>query len=102
MPGPEPASKPSMPALGRLPLLLLLALWGCTAAPPAATPPPAPRAAAPTAPANPPPALPPSTRSETRQSLHVMNLLGYGPRPGDLEAVRRIGVAAWIEAQLQP
>lgn len=99
MSAPGPASKPSMPALGRLPLLLLLALWGCTAAPPAATPPPAPRAAAPTAPAS---ALPPSSLSETRQALHVLNRLGYGPRPGDLEAVRRIGVAAWIEAQLQP
>ncbi|MBI4010712.1 MAG: DUF1800 domain-containing protein [Candidatus Rokubacteria bacterium] len=86
-----------MRASRRWPLLLLLALWGCTAAPPGATPPAAPPAVVPGAATRPPTSL-----SETQQVLHALNRLGYGPRPGDLEAVRRLGVAAWIEAQLQP
>lgn len=98
MAAPAAASKPSMPVLGRLPLLLLLALWGCAVATPAPTRAPAPaRGEAPA-----PPALPPTSLAESQQAMHVLNRLGYGPRPGDLEAVRRAGVAAWIEAQLQP
>jgi uncharacterized protein (DUF1800 family) len=31
-----------------------------------------------------------------------LNRLGYGPRPGDVEAVRGLGVRGWIERQLQP
>jgi uncharacterized protein (DUF1800 family) len=86
----------------RLALLLSLVLaWGCAAPTPPRPTPPAPPAAAPAA----PPAatlLPPTTLSEPRQILHVLDRLGYGPRPGDVEAVRRMGVAAWIEAQLHP
>ncbi len=37
-----------------------------------------------------------------RRILHVLNRLGFGPRPGDVERVREIGVARWIEAQLEP
>jgi uncharacterized protein (DUF1800 family) len=33
---------------------------------------------------------------------HVLNRLTFGPRPGDVEAVERIGLAAWIERQLHP
>jgi uncharacterized protein (DUF1800 family) len=40
--------------------------------------------------------------SDTAQIVHVLNRLGYGPRPGDIEAVRRVGVRAWIARQLQP
>jgi uncharacterized protein (DUF1800 family) len=84
----------------RLALLLLLALaWGCAAPAPPRPATPAPSVAAPTAPAV---VLPPTTLPETRQVLHVLDRLGYGPRPGDVEAVRRLGVAAWIEAQLHP
>jgi uncharacterized protein (DUF1800 family) len=81
----------------RLVLLLLVLAWGCAAP----TPPPAsaPPVAAPAAPGE---GLPPTTLSETRQILHVLDRLGYGPRPGDVEALRRRGVAAWIEAQLHP
>ncbi len=32
----------------------------------------------------------------------MLNRLGYGPRPGDVAAVRTLGVAAWIERQLHP
>jgi uncharacterized protein (DUF1800 family) len=34
--------------------------------------------------------------------LHAMNRLAYGPRPGDVERVRQIGLAKWIDQQLAP
>jgi uncharacterized protein (DUF1800 family) len=37
-----------------------------------------------------------------QQILHVLNRLAYGPRPGDVERVRRMGIAAYIERQLSP
>ncbi len=46
--------------------------------------------------------LPKSTLSEDRQITHALNRLGYGPRPGDLERVRQIGLGRWIERQLEP
>jgi uncharacterized protein (DUF1800 family) len=40
--------------------------------------------------------------SEEQRILHVLNRLGFGARPGDVERVRRIGVERYIEEQLQP
>ncbi len=37
-----------------------------------------------------------------KQPVHVLNRLGYGPRPGDVENVRRMGTEAWIRQQLNP
>src|SRR5215471_1371035 len=37
-----------------------------------------------------------------RQIVHVLSRLTYGPRPGDLERVRTMGVSAWIDRQLRP
>src|SRR5205823_2857117 len=34
--------------------------------------------------------------------LHVLNRLAFGPRPGDVEAVRSMGLDRWIDAQLHP
>ncbi len=34
--------------------------------------------------------------------LHAMNRLAYGPRPGDVERVKQMGLAKWIEQQLAP
>ena len=34
--------------------------------------------------------------------VHVLNRIGYGPRPGDIERVRRIGIDAYIDQQLHP
>jgi uncharacterized protein (DUF1800 family) len=34
--------------------------------------------------------------------LHALNRLAYGPRPGDVERVRQMGLAKWIEQQLSP
>jgi uncharacterized protein (DUF1800 family) len=37
-----------------------------------------------------------------KQALHALNRLTFGPRPGDAERVRRLGVEKWIRQQLQP
>jgi uncharacterized protein (DUF1800 family) len=34
--------------------------------------------------------------------LHALNRVTYGPRPGDVERVRAIGLAAYLEQQLAP
>jgi uncharacterized protein (DUF1800 family) len=33
---------------------------------------------------------------------HALNRLAYGPRPGEVDRVRQIGLGAWIEQQLNP
>ena len=33
-------------------------------------------------------------------ALHALNRLAYGPRPGEVDSVARIGVMRWIESQL--
>jgi uncharacterized protein (DUF1800 family) len=40
--------------------------------------------------------------SEQQRALHVLNRLGYGPRPGDVKRVVAMGVNRYIEAQLNP
>ena len=37
-----------------------------------------------------------------QQILHALDRLTYGPRPGDLEAVKKMGLKKWIDAQLHP
>jgi uncharacterized protein (DUF1800 family) len=39
---------------------------------------------------------------DDRAIVHVLNRLGFGPAPGDVERVRRIGLEAYIDQQLQP
>lgn len=34
--------------------------------------------------------------------VHVLNRIGYGPRPGDIARVRKTGLRAYIDAQLRP
>jgi uncharacterized protein (DUF1800 family) len=46
--------------------------------------------------------LPASPLTPEQQILHALNRLGYGPRPGDVERVRRMGLASYIEGQLAP
>jgi uncharacterized protein (DUF1800 family) len=43
-----------------------------------------------------------SSIEQEQRPLHALNRLGFGPRPGDLENVRRIGVDRWIDQQLHP
>lgn len=40
--------------------------------------------------------------TEQQRALHVLNRLGYGPSPGDLEHIRQIGVDRYIDEQLHP
>jgi len=37
-----------------------------------------------------------------QQAVHVLNRLAFGPRPGDVERVRRMGVQQYIDEQLHP
>ena len=46
--------------------------------------------------------LPISELTENEAILHALNRLGYGPRPGDLERVKRMGLENWVERQLHP
>jgi uncharacterized protein (DUF1800 family) len=36
------------------------------------------------------------------RALHALNRLTFGPRPGDIDAVRAMGLKRWFEAQLNP
>jgi len=40
--------------------------------------------------------------SADRRIVHVLNRLTFGPRPGDVDEVRKAGVEKWIDLQLHP
>jgi uncharacterized protein (DUF1800 family) len=40
--------------------------------------------------------------TKDEQILHVLDRLTYGPRPGDVEAVKKMGLKKWIDLQLHP
>src|SRR5690349_20231668 len=40
--------------------------------------------------------------SKDLRVIHALNRLTFGPRPGDIERVRRMGVEKWIDLQLHP
>jgi uncharacterized protein (DUF1800 family) len=40
--------------------------------------------------------------SKDKQILHVLNRMTFGPRPGDADRVRGLGVEKWIRQQVQP
>jgi uncharacterized protein (DUF1800 family) len=46
--------------------------------------------------------LPITELSADEAILHALNRLAYGPRPGDVEGVRQMGLAKWIDQQLNP
>ncbi len=46
--------------------------------------------------------LPIKDLTEEEAITHALNRLGYGPRPGDIERVERIGLENWIQKQLHP
>ena len=79
--------------------LVVLAGAACSSAPPPRRAVEAPAPAPGPAPSL---TLPASPLSEEQRVLHALNRLGYGPRPGDVERVRRTGLAAYIEQQLSP
>ena len=40
--------------------------------------------------------------SPDRQIIHALNRLTFGPRPGDIDEVRKLGLNKWIALQLHP
>lgn len=42
------------------------------------------------------------TLTEDQQCLQVLNRITFGPKPGDLDRVKKMGVRAFIEEQLDP
>jgi len=45
---------------------------------------------------------PPGLPAEEARIVHALQRLTFGPRPGDLEAVRSMGLEAWMDRQLHP
>jgi uncharacterized protein (DUF1800 family) len=43
-----------------------------------------------------------ATALDQAEALHVLNRLAFGPAPGDLDRVTRMGASAWIAEQLHP
>jgi uncharacterized protein (DUF1800 family) len=41
-------------------------------------------------------------RPDVKTITHVLNRIGFGPRPGDVERVQQLGLAAYIDQQLRP
>jgi uncharacterized protein (DUF1800 family) len=46
--------------------------------------------------------LPITELTEDQAILHALNRLAYGPRPGDVERIRQMGLAKWIDQQMNP
>ncbi|MGA8871305.1 MAG: DUF1800 domain-containing protein [Candidatus Acidiferrales bacterium] len=46
--------------------------------------------------------LPITQLTEDEATLHALNRLGYGPRPGDVARVEQMGLDKWIDQQLDP
>jgi uncharacterized protein (DUF1800 family) len=46
--------------------------------------------------------LPITELSVDQAILHALNRLAYGPRPGEVERIRQMGLAKWIDQQLDP
>src|SRR5271166_4578812 len=46
--------------------------------------------------------LPITELTEDEAILHALNRLAYGPRPSDVEHIRQMGLAKWIDHQLEP
>ena len=40
--------------------------------------------------------------AKDQEILHALNRLTFGPRPGDVEAVQKMGLKKWIDQQLHP
>src|ERR1039457_4244013 len=46
--------------------------------------------------------LPITELTEDQAILHALNRLAYGPRPGDADRIRQMGLEKWIDQQLHP
>src|SRR5262249_49873271 len=40
--------------------------------------------------------------NEDQKILHLLNRAGFGPRPGDIERVKRMGIEQYLNQQLHP
>lgn len=40
--------------------------------------------------------------TQDQKIIHLLNRIGYGPRPGDVERVKRMGIDKYIDLQLHP
>src|SRR5947207_829651 len=40
--------------------------------------------------------------TEDQKIIHLLNRMAYGPRPGDVERVKRMGIDKYIDLQLHP
>jgi uncharacterized protein (DUF1800 family) len=49
-----------------------------------------------------PDSFPVAASADIDPDFHVLSRIGFGPRPGDLEAIRSRGAVAYIEDQLHP
>lgn len=45
---------------------------------------------------------PRAAMDEQKRAVHALNRLTFGPRPGEVARIQKIGVDAWIEQQLHP
>lgn len=46
--------------------------------------------------------LPITELTEDQAIMHALNRLAYGPRPGDIERVREMGLENWVNQELNP
>jgi uncharacterized protein (DUF1800 family) len=46
--------------------------------------------------------LPISELTEDEAALHALNRLAFGPRPGEVERIKQMGLEKWIDQQLDP
>ena len=46
--------------------------------------------------------LPITELTEDQAILHALDRLGYGPRSGDVERIRKMGLEKWVDQQLDP
>jgi uncharacterized protein (DUF1800 family) len=44
----------------------------------------------------------PESAGDRAEIVHVLNRISFGPKPGDVEAVEKVGLHAYIEQQLHP
>lgn len=52
--------------------------------------------------AAPAPAADDQPLTERQKIIHVLNRLGFGPRPGDVEQVEKMGLPRYLQQQLHP